>query len=71
MLKCVQIHRIRTGISGAVTRVKVGACATGWDFMGAALVSSDNGAAFAFPMVADEELFMFTHDMNQMALIWG
>ena len=39
-------HRIRTGISGAVTRVKVGACATGWDFMGAALVSSDNGAAF-------------------------
>ena len=64
-------HRIRTGISGAVTRVKVGACATGWDFMGAALVSSDNGAAFAFPMVADEELFMFTHDMNQMALDLG
>ena len=35
------------------------------------LVSSDNGAAFAFPMVADEELFMFTHDMNQMALDLG
>ena len=64
-------HRIRTGISGAVTRVKVGACATGWDFMGAALVSSDNGAAFAFPMVADEELFMFAHDMNQMAIDLG
>lgn len=64
-------HRIRTGISGAVTRVKVGACATGWDFMGAALVSSDNGAAFAFPMIADEELFMFTHDMNQLALDLG
>ena len=63
--------RIRTGISGAVTRVKVGACATGWDFMGAALVSSDNGAAFAFPMIADEELFMFTHDMNQKALDLG
>ena len=63
--------RIRTGISGAVTRVKVGACATGWDFMGAALVSSDNGAAFAFPMIADEELFMFTHDMNQMAIDLG
>lgn len=63
--------RIRTGISGAVTRVKVGACATGWDFMGAALVSSDNGAAFAFPMVADEELFMFTHDMNQLAIDLG
>ena len=63
--------RIRTGISGAVTRVKVGACATGWDFIGAALVSSDNGAAFAFPMIADEELFMFTHDMNQMAIDLG
>ena len=63
--------RIRTGISGAVTRVKVGACATGWDFMGAALVSSDNGAAFAFPMIADEELFMFAHDMNQTALDLG
>jgi len=63
--------RIRTGISGAVTRVKVGACATGWDFMGAALVSSDNGAAFAFPMIVDEELFMFTHDMNQMAIDLG
>jgi len=64
-------HRIRTGISGAVTRVSIGDCATGWDFMGAALVSSDNGAAFAFPMVADEELFMFTHDMNQVALDLG
>lgn len=64
-------HRIRTGISGAVTRVSIGDCATGWDFMGAALVSSDNGAAFAFPMVADEELFMFTHDMNQLALDLG
>lgn len=64
-------HRIRTGISGAVTRVAIGDCATGWDFMGAALVSSDNGAAFAFPMVADEELFMFTHDMNQVALDLG
>ena len=28
-------HRIRTGISGAVTRVSIGDCATGWDFMGA------------------------------------
>ncbi len=64
-------HRIRTGISGAVTRVAIGDCATGWDFMGAALVSSDNGAAFAFPLVADEELFMFAHDMNQLALDLG
>lgn len=64
-------HRIRTGINGAVTRVAVGDCGTGWDFMGAALVSSDNGAAFAFPLVADEELFMFAHDMNQLALDLG
>ncbi len=64
-------HRIRTGINGAVTRVAIGDCATGWDFMGAALVSSDNGAAFAFPLVADEELFMFAHDMNQLALDLG
>ncbi len=64
-------HRIRTGINGAVTRVAIGDCGTGWDFMGAALVSSDNGAAFAFPLVADEELFMFAHDMNQLALDLG
>ena len=37
--------RIRTGIAGAATRVGVGDCATGWDFMGAAFISSDNGAA--------------------------
>ena len=67
---CVD-QRIRTGMNGAVTRVAVDDCATGWDFMGAALVSSDNGAAFAFPMVADEELFMFAHDMNQTAIDLG
>lgn len=60
-------HRIRTGIAGAGTRVGVGDCATGWDFMGAALVSSDNGAAFSFPLLVDEEMSHFAASMNQMA----
>jgi D-alanyl-D-alanine carboxypeptidase len=60
-------HRIRTGIAGASTRVSVGDCATGWDFMGAALVSSDNGAAFAYPMVVDEEMSDFASSMNGLA----
>ena len=64
-------HRIRTGMAGAGTRVSIGDCSSGWDFMGAALVSSDNGAAFSYPLLADEEMTHFADSMNQMAIDLG
>ena len=54
-------------LTGASSKFKSGNCATGWDLLGAALLSSDNGAAMAFPA-----LVRMTHDpfvvaMNQVA----
>jgi len=38
--------------SGAISRLSTGDCGTGWDFLGAALVASDNRAAYALAAAA-------------------
>ena len=63
---CVD-YTIRTGVSGAHTRISPGDCVSGWDVLGAALVSSDNGAAFSFPLINDQTHEQFAEDMNHVA----
>jgi len=58
---------IAPGWQGAGTRLKEGDCTTGWDLMGASLVSSDNGAAFAYPLVAGQLHSDFVSSMNDVA----
>jgi D-alanyl-D-alanine endopeptidase (penicillin-binding protein 7) len=52
---------------GAVTRLRNGTCTTGWDLMGAALVRSDNGAAYALARVAGLPHYPFVERMNTVA----
>lgn len=63
---CVD-YTIRIGVSGAHTRLSPGDCVSGWDVLGAALVSSDNGAAFSFPLIADQTHDQFAEEMNRVA----
>ncbi len=58
---------MRPSWPGAVTRLRTGTCATGWDLLGAALVRSDNGAAYALPAVAGMHHTPFVVRMNQTA----
>lgn len=58
---------ISTGFPGAKTRLSASDCTTGWDVMGAALVSSDNGAAYAYPLIADQSHEQFSMHMNEVA----
>jgi D-alanyl-D-alanine carboxypeptidase len=52
---------------GARSKFETGHCYTGWDFLGAALVSSDNRGAFALPSVAGEDYYTFVDRMNDVA----
>lgn len=52
---------------GARTRLRTGSCATGWDLVGAALVRSDNGAAYALGDVAGLAPGQFVDRMNAVA----
>jgi len=52
---------------GAVTRFRTGTCMSGWDYLGAALVRSDNRAAYAFPVIAGVPHDDFVDRMNQVS----
>ena len=54
-------------LSGAKSKFKKGSCTYGWDFLGAALLSSDNGAAMAFPGLVGMTHEPFAEQMNQVA----
>jgi serine-type D-Ala-D-Ala endopeptidase (penicillin-binding protein 7) len=53
--------------SGANTKFVVGGCTTGWDMLGAALVSSDNGAAYGYAQLAGLNHGQFQTSMNDVA----
>jgi D-alanyl-D-alanine endopeptidase (penicillin-binding protein 7) len=52
---------------GAVSRIRKGTCTTGWDLLGAALVRSDNGAAYALPEVSGLPHYVFVARMNAVS----
>ncbi|MBX2798467.1 MAG: hypothetical protein KTR31_12375 [Myxococcales bacterium] len=52
---------------GARSKFETDDCHEGWEYLGAALVASDNRGAFAFPAIAGTEYFSFVHDMNLVA----
>jgi D-alanyl-D-alanine endopeptidase (penicillin-binding protein 7) len=56
---------------GARSKFETGHCYAGWDFLGAALVSSDNRGAFALPAVAGEDYYAFVDRMNDVAIDIG
>ena len=62
---------VRPSWPGARTKLWVGSCATGWDLLGAALVRSDNGAAYALADVAGLAPGHFVERMNTVALDLG
>ena len=53
--------------NGARTHFSKGSCTTGWDLLGSALVRSDNGGAFALPLVANVHPQGFVDRMNSVA----
>jgi D-alanyl-D-alanine endopeptidase (penicillin-binding protein 7) len=61
----------RVGWPGARARLGRGTCTSGWDMLGAALVKSDNGAAYGFPEVAGIPYFPFIARMNTVAADLG
>ena len=54
-------------MSGAGTKYRTGYCTTGWDLIGAALVSSDNGAAMALPGLVGVTHDRYADEMNNVA----
>lgn len=60
-------NSMRPSWPGAVSRLRYGACTTGWDLLGAALVRSDNGAALALTEAAQLPLAPFILRMNDVA----
>lgn len=58
---------IHSGFPGARTRLSSTDCTSGWDVMGAALVSSDNGAAYSYPLIVDQSHEEFASHMNEVA----
>jgi len=57
--------------SGAFSKLHTGDCATGWDYLGAALVSSDNRAAYALASSAGMGVDEFIWQMNQTSASLG
>lgn len=53
--------------SGARSRLSKGDCYTGWDLLGAALVSSDNRAAFGLQVVSGLDFDDFVQRMDDVA----
>lgn len=56
---------------GAMSRFETGVCHPGWDFLGAALVHSDNRGAMALPWLAGLPYAAFVGEMNQTAFELG
>ena len=52
---------------GARSKFETGDCHTGWEYLGAAMVASDNRGAYALPDVAGVEYFSFLQRMEQVA----
>jgi len=52
---------------GAITKFRRDTCVKGWDLLGAALVKSDNGGAFAMADIADVTHGPFIDQMNTVA----
>ncbi len=52
---------------GARSKFETGDCHTGWEYLGAALVGSDNRGAFALPEIAQREYFSFVHRMHEVS----
>jgi serine-type D-Ala-D-Ala endopeptidase (penicillin-binding protein 7) len=57
--------------SGGRTKLDTGSCHQGWEYLGAALVASDNRGAFTLPAVAGEEYFTFVDRMTDVAADLG
>jgi D-alanyl-D-alanine endopeptidase (penicillin-binding protein 7) len=57
----------RPSLPGTASKLRSGTCATGWDFLGASLVRSDNGAAYAMSGVAGLPFETFVERMNSVA----
>ena len=57
--------------SGARSRLSKGECYTGWDLLGAALVSSDNRAAYGLQVVSGLEFDEFVGRMDDVAADLG
>ena len=60
-------REIRPSLPGAKTRFSSTSCYSGWDLYGSAMVSSDNGAALAFPKLVDLTTHSFVEQMNLVA----
>lgn len=56
---------------GARSRFETGKCHTGWEYLGAALVASDNRGAMAFPALAGLEYGQFLGRMDEVATHMG
>lgn len=56
---------------GAHSYLNTGTCTTGWDLLGAALVASDNRAAFAFASISGLPFSPFVSRMNDVAADLG
>jgi D-alanyl-D-alanine carboxypeptidase len=56
---------------GARSKFETGSCHTGWEYLGAALVASDNRGAFTFPAIAEETYDTFITRMNDVAADLG
>ncbi|MEQ1508126.1 MAG: hypothetical protein ABMB14_38205 [Myxococcota bacterium] len=52
---------------GARSKFETGDCYAGWEYLGAALVASDNRGAFAMPAIADQDYFDFVDKMGEVA----
>jgi serine-type D-Ala-D-Ala endopeptidase (penicillin-binding protein 7) len=59
------------GWPGASSKLHTGTCTAGWDLLGAALVHSDNRAAYGLGVVSGLPYQLFVERMNQVALDIG
>lgn len=60
-------HEQHTTRSGARSKFETGSCRTGWEYLGAALVRSDNRGAMSLPAVADLPYDEFIARMNEVS----
>ena len=57
----------KPSLPGAKTQFSHKNCYSGWDLFGSALVTSDNGAALSFPLIAGMNTEQFVDRMNTVA----
>ena len=57
----------KPSLPGAKTQFSHKNCYSGWDLFGSALVTSDNGAALSFPLIANMNTDQFVERMNAVA----